>query len=40
MEQLQGLDLGRSQFIDHYAPDVAEMFVGAGKLSKVRRNFP
>lgn len=31
MEQLQALDLGRSQFIDHYAPDVAEMFVGAGK---------
>ena len=34
MEQLQGLDLGRSQFIDHYAPDVAEMFVGAGNSQK------
>ena len=34
MEQLQGLDLGRSQFIDHYAPDVAEMFVGAGNCQK------
>lgn len=34
MEQLQGLDLGHSQFIDHYAPDVAEMFVGAGKCQK------
>lgn len=32
MEQLRGLDLGRSQFIDHYAPDVAEMFVSAGKM--------
>ena len=34
MEQLQGLDLDRSQFIDHYAPDVAEMFVGAGNCQK------
>ena len=34
MEQLQGLHLGRSQFIDHYAPDVAEMFVGAGNSQK------
>ena len=34
MEQLQGLDLGRSQFIDHYAPDVAEMFVSAGNCQK------
>ena len=32
MGQLQALDLGRSQFIDHYAPDVAEMFVGAGSV--------
>lgn len=32
MEQLQAMDLGRSQFIDHYAPDVAEMFVGAGSV--------
>ena len=32
MNQLEALDLGRSQFIDHYAPEVAEMFVGAGKM--------
>lgn len=32
MNQLETLDLGHSQFIDHYAPDVAEMFVGAGKM--------
>ncbi len=32
MKQLEELDLGHSQFIDHYAPDVAEMFVGAGKM--------
>ena len=25
------LDLGHSLFLDHYAPDVAEMFVSAGK---------
>ena len=31
MRELEALDLGRSQFIDHYAPDVAEMFVNAGK---------
>lgn len=31
MHRLEELDLGHSQFIDHYAPDVAEMFVGAGK---------
>ena len=31
MKLLQTLDLGHSQFIDHYAPDVAEMFVNAGK---------
>ena len=31
MNQLRALDLGKSQFIDHYAPDVAEMFVNAGK---------
>ena len=31
MEQLRNLDLGCSQFIDHYDPKVAEMFVGAGK---------
>ena len=32
MDQLRALDLGKSQFIDHYAPDVAEMFVNAGKM--------
>ena len=31
MNRLRALDLGKSQFIDHYAPDVAEMFVNAGK---------
>lgn len=31
MSRLEALDLGHSQFIDHYAPEVAEMFVGAGK---------
>lgn len=34
MGKLEALDLGRSQFIDHYAPEVAEMFVGAGKAGK------
>lgn len=34
MKRLEALDLGRSQFIDHYAPEVAEMFVGAGKVSE------
>lgn len=32
MKQLETLDLCHSQFIDHYAPDVAEMFVNAGKM--------
>lgn len=32
MKQLEALDLGHSQFIDHYAPDVTEMFVGAEKI--------
>lgn len=32
MNELKSLDLGKSQFIDHYAPDVAEMFVNAGKM--------
>lgn len=32
MNRLKALDLGKSQFIDHYAPDVAEMFVNAGKV--------
>ena len=31
MRQIEALDLEHSQFIDHYAPDVAEMFVSAGK---------
>ena len=31
VQELEALDLGRSQFINHYAPDVAEMFVNAGK---------
>ena len=31
MKKLEALDLGKSQFIDHYAPEVAEMFVEAGK---------
>ena len=32
MNELKSLDLGKSQFIDHYAPDVAEMFVNTGKM--------
>ena len=32
MNRLRTLDLSKSQFIDHYAPDVAEMFVNAGKM--------
>lgn len=32
MHEIEALDLGHSQFIDHYAPDVAEMFVNAGKM--------
>ena len=32
MQKLAALDLGHSQFIDHYAPEVAEMFVNAGKM--------
>ena len=32
MNKVKSLDLGKSQFIDHYAPDVAEMFVAAGKM--------
>ena len=31
MRRLEALDLGHSLFLDHYAPDVAEMFVSAGK---------
>lgn len=32
MKRLETLDLGHSQFIDHYAPEVAKMFVDAGKM--------
>lgn len=32
MQRLEALDLGHSQFIDHYAPEVAQMFVDAGKI--------
>ena len=32
MKRLEEMDLGRSLFIDHYAPEVAEMFVNAGKM--------
>lgn len=34
MCRLEMLDLRRSQFIDHYSPEVAEMFVGAGKAEQ------
>lgn len=37
MHRLEALDLGHSQFIDHYAPDVAEMFVGAGNADQERQ---
>lgn len=33
MKSIQSLDLGRSQFIDHHASDVAKMFVSAGKAA-------
>lgn len=32
VQRLETLDLGHSQFIDHYAPEVAQMFVDAGKM--------
>lgn len=32
MKKLEMLDLGHSQFVDHYAPEVAKMFVDAGKM--------
>ena len=32
MKRLEEMYLGRSLFIDHYAPEVAEMFVNAGKM--------
>lgn len=32
VKSIQKLDLAKSQFIDHYAPDVAEMFINAGKM--------
>lgn len=35
MQKMEALDLGHSQFIDHYAPEVAEMFVNAGKAHVV-----
>ena len=31
MQELETMDMGKSQFIDFYAPDVADMFVNAGK---------
>ena len=31
MQELEAMDMGKSQFIDFYAPDVADMFVAAGK---------
>ena len=31
IQKASELDLGHSQFIDQYAPDVAEMLVNAGK---------
>ena len=34
MRELETLDLGVSQFIDHYSPEVAEPFVGAGKVDQ------
>lgn len=34
MHRLEALDMGKSQFIDHYAPEVAGMFVGAGKMDQ------
>lgn len=33
MESIRSLDLGKSQFIDHHASDVAKMFVSAGKVA-------
>lgn len=32
MKRLEEMDLGHSLFIDHYAPEVADMFVSAGKV--------
>lgn len=32
MHRLEPLDFEHSQFIDHYAPEVAKMFVDAGKM--------
>ena len=32
MQEIGALDLGHSLFLDYYAPDVAEMFVQAGKV--------
>ena len=33
METIRALDLGKSQFIDHHAAEVAKMFVSAGKIA-------
>lgn len=32
MQEIEALDLSKSQFIDFYAPEVAKMFVDAGKM--------
>lgn len=32
MQEIEALDLSKSQFIDFYAPEVAKMFVDAGKI--------
>lgn len=32
MQKIEALDLNKSQFIDFYAPEVAKMFVDAGKM--------
>ena len=32
MQKIEALDLSKSQFIDFYAPEVAKMFVDAGKM--------
>ena len=32
MQEIEAFDLSKSQFIDFYAPEVAKMFVDAGKM--------
>lgn len=32
MRQIEAMDLNKSQFIDFQAPEVADMFVKAGKI--------